>query len=55
MPGEGYNGPLANNKRNGVGNCTWGDGSSYEGDWKDDLRHGNGKFTYEKETYLGQW
>ena len=55
MPVECYNGPLDNNQRNGVGSCTWVNGSSYEGDWKDDLRHGNGKFKFEEEVYLGQW
>ena len=39
--------------RNGVGSCTWQDGSKYEGDWKDNLRHGNGKFENDGETYLG--
>ena len=55
LPGEGYSGPIVNNMRNGVGSCTWGDGSKYEGDWKDNLRHGNGKFEKDGEIYLGQW
>lgn len=41
--------------RNGVGTCSWADGSQYEGDWKDNLRHGNGKMVQNNETYLGQW
>ena len=45
---KGYNGSLDDNgNRSGTGNCTWEDGSFYEGDWKDNLRHGNGKFSTE--------
>ena len=31
--------------RSGIGSCKWSDGDVYEGDWKNNLRHGNGKFT----------
>ena len=33
QPGENYSGPYVNNMKHGVGNCTWPDGSKYEGDW----------------------
>ena len=29
-------------KKNGKGIYKWSDGATYEGDWKDNLRHGNG-------------
>ena len=31
-------------QRDGVGRCTWDDGSYYEGEWKEGLRHGLGVF-----------
>ncbi len=30
---------------NGYGRYTWANGSFYEGGWKNDVRHGVGKFT----------
>ena len=30
----------------GNGTYTWADGAVYVGDWKDDKKHGYGKFTY---------
>ena len=47
-------------QRHGVGRCTWEDGSFYEGEWKEGLRHGNGVFTMsevngDKTEYRGQW
>ena len=30
--------------RHGVGSITWSDGSSYEGEWINNLRYGNGVF-----------
>lgn len=44
--------------RHGVGQFTWNDGSFYEGDWVNDVRHGNGIFRTGGEvqiTYEGQW
>jgi hypothetical protein len=40
--------------RLGVGACTWEDGSTYQGDWVQDKRHGNGIFnTAEGHKYEG--
>jgi len=33
----------------------YSDGSVYEGDWKDDKRHGTGKYTSSLGTYEGEW
>jgi len=41
--------------RSGVGTCTWSDGSTYEGDWLNNLRHGNGKFNNDTYEYCGEW
>ena len=52
--GEQYNGALdVENQRHGIGNCKWSNGDYYEGDWKNNLRHGNGKFTEEGFEYIG--
>ena len=56
-PGQYQGGFDYNGWRCGIGNCTWENGDTYEGDWKDNLRHGGGKYV-EKEkgfTYIGQW
>ena len=54
-PGE-YNGGIDDKGwRFGVGTCRWNNGDVYEGEWKDNLRHGNGKYTEEGFTYEGQW
>ena len=35
---------------------TYHDGRKYDGDYKDDKKHGRGKFTYKDGgTYDGQW
>ena len=32
------------------------DGSKYEGQWVDDMRHGNGTYTYVNgDVYSGEW
>ena len=41
--------------RHWIGKCKWNNNDTYEGDWKKDLRHGNGKFACEDYTYVGQW
>jgi hypothetical protein len=41
--------------RCGVGRCVWADGSTYEGEWENNKRHGNGKFNCEIFEYVGQW
>ena len=45
----------------GRGTYTYADGDQYEGDWKDDRRHGKGTVTYAAveggaaEKYEGDW
>jgi hypothetical protein len=35
---------------------TYKNGNEYEGNWKDDLKHGTGKCTYNNgELYIGEW
>jgi hypothetical protein len=42
--------------RLGVGSCKWADNSSYQGDWAQNKRHGNGIFiTAEGHKYEGAW
>ena len=44
--------------RHGIGTCTWADGSTYTGDWTQNLRHGNGIFKTGGDqvvTYQGQF
>jgi hypothetical protein len=43
--------------RTGKGSDTLEDGSSYEGDWKKDQKHGTGKFTHKPDgsVYEGAW
>ena len=34
----------------------WGDGSTYEGEWKDNQRYGKGTFKYaDGDVYTGEW
>jgi len=41
---------------NCFGTFTWGDGSKYVGEFKDDRRNGQGTFTAASgEKYVGQW
>ena len=47
-------------QRHGIGRCNWDDGSFYEGEWKEGLRHGLGVFILteingDKTEYRGQW
>lgn len=53
FPVEEYSGAIVNEMREGVGSAKWHDGSKYEGDWKANLRHGNGKYEHEGEVYVG--
>lgn len=41
---------MSNHQRNGTGKCTYPKGSVYEGDWKNDLKHGYGKYTVAKSS-----
>ena len=38
-----------------MGKCQWKDGSTYEGEWKNNLRDGNGKYSCKEYDYAGQW
>ncbi len=40
-----YEGDVVDGKRQGNGKCTWADGSSYEGQWFNDQKCGNGIIT----------
>ncbi|MEZ4851227.1 MAG: hypothetical protein R3B93_21955 [Bacteroidia bacterium] len=44
-------------KRNGRGTLTYADGSRYEGYWKDNEEHGQGKMYWSSQdkTYDGNW
>ena len=49
-------GDYAKNKKQGLGEFIYPDGSKYEGNWQDDLRNGHGKYTYvNSDTYEGEW
>ncbi|GAB4815949.1 hypothetical protein N2152v2_002995 [Parachlorella kessleri] len=39
----------------GQGKCLYVDGSAYDGEWKDGMRHGKGKLTSQGYKYDGQW
>lgn len=41
---------MSNNKRHGTGTCVYPKGSVYEGAWKDDMKHGYGKYTPTKTS-----
>lgn len=45
--GQVYVGEFRNLKRNGKGNCIYADGSKYEGNWLEDMEHGNGRVVTE--------
>lgn len=41
---------------NGFGKFTWPDGSRYEGEYKDDLKHGIGTFHWaDHKKWTGMW
>ena len=43
-------------KKNGPGTETYEDGSSYVGEFKDDLPNGQGTYTYsDGDKYEGEW
>ena len=50
-----YHGNIINNIKHGKGYCYYKNDFMYDGDWENDKRHGNGKFTYESAIYEGQW
>lgn len=46
-----YDGEFTDNRITGYGVYTWPDGSIYEGEVKDGLRHGTGKYVIDEATY----
>jgi len=51
-----YFGTLLNGNANGDGFGYWSTGSSYEGNWKDNMRHGKGTFLWaDGEKYTGDY
>ena len=55
FPDGSYHGEIdKNGKKSGKGIYKWHDGSTYEGDFEEDLRHGNGHFSSgPMESYKG--
>lgn len=45
-----HDGEWLENRRNGFGVATYPDGGKYEGDFKDNLRSGQGTFWYRDES-----
>lgn len=53
---ESYTGQFRDDKFNGEGTRSWGDGSEYVGQWSKGIKHGRGKFTDKDQmVYEGQW
>ena len=55
-----HKGNWKNGKRDGQGECWYHDGSHYKGAWKDDVKAGDGTYTWGnneegKSTYIGKW
>jgi len=50
-----YEGAFVGGVRVGRGLMKYTDGSSYDGDWKDDKRHGSGKLQSTVGVYEGDW
>lgn len=40
---------------NGNGLMTWPDGRSYQGQFKDDKKHGVGTYIWKGRKYVGEW
>ena len=57
FPDGSYHGEIdKNGKKSGKGIYKWHDGSTYEGDFEEDLRHGNGLFQWANgESYKGDY
>lgn len=47
-----YTGFFAKGKREGQGLCEWKNGNKYDGNWRDDKRHGVGKYSCAAFQYL---
>ena len=55
-PGEYNGGHDEQNNRCGNGSAKWPDGSTYEGEWLNGLRHGKGVFkAHDKSVYDGMF
>ena len=50
-----YAGQFTDNRITGHGTYKWPDSSSYEGEVKDGLRHGSGRYVVDDATYEGDW
>ena len=50
-----YNGEIVNGLPCGKGVLYYGDGHMYEGELKDGLRHGYGKYTTPTDVWEGEW
>lgn len=57
MIGSKYEGLKKSGKRNGFGVFTYKNGGHYEGNWRDNQMHGEGKLFYKsgKLAYDGEW
>lgn len=55
--GGHYVGEMQNGKRNGKGHFLYENGNIYDGEWRDDLKHGKGTYTWtgRGDAYEGQW
>ena len=55
--GDIYIGGFKIGKREGNGECRYGNGRIYTGDWKDGKPHGKGKMIFTIEAYSreGEW
>ena len=50
--GGRYTGEKQKNNREGLGECTYPDGTLYRGNWEDDKRQGDGKLFNSKMQLL---
>lgn len=50
-----YTGQSIMGKANGVGSCSFHDGSKYSGEWKNNHMHGTGKITFPSGEYIGEF
>jgi hypothetical protein len=51
-----FDGEFVNNKRNGVGTFTWGNGDMFKGQFLDNMMHGEGTFEWnDGRKYEGLW
>ncbi|KAJ1432769.1 hypothetical protein B484DRAFT_447617 [Ochromonadaceae sp. CCMP2298] len=50
-----YTGQQRRGELHGFGRALWVHGDSYDGQWRDDMRHGHGIYKSEGGIYTGQW